>query len=90
VINNGAAGMPNFANSTFGLVTRIATTPSPHPPLYGLVRDGVHLDALPLHDRRDDFLDRFLARWPEGSPAHASYFRRIMDGPDYAVAAAAG
>ena len=36
VINNGAAGMPNFSGSRFGVITRIATSPSPHPPLYGL------------------------------------------------------
>ncbi|MCK7500654.1 MAG: hypothetical protein MZW92_68395 [Comamonadaceae bacterium] len=36
VINNGAAGMPNFVNSRFGVVTRIALRPSPHRRLYGL------------------------------------------------------
>ena len=35
------------------------------------------------------FLDRFLARWPPGSPAHASYYRRIVAGPDYALTQAA-
>ena len=90
VINNGAAGMPNFKNSTFGLVTRIARRPSPHRPLYGLVRDGLHIDALPLHYDQRAFLDRFLFRWPQGSPAHASYFERIVNGPDYAVATAVG
>ena len=90
VVNNGAAGMPNFAGSAFGLITRIATAPSPHRPLYGLRRDGVHIDALPLQYDQRAFLDRFLARWPEGSPAHQSYFSRISAGPDYAVASAAG
>ena len=28
----------------------------------------------------------FLASWPAGSPAHASYFRRITEGPGYGVA----
>ena len=46
IINNGAAGMPNFSGSRFGLVSRIATTPSPHRPLYGMARDGVHIDAI--------------------------------------------
>ncbi len=49
VINNGAAGMPNFTGSTFGVMTRIATTPSPHKPLYGVERDGIHIDALAVH-----------------------------------------
>jgi len=88
VINNGAAGMPNFAGSRFGLISRIATTPSPHPPLYGLVRDGVHIDALALPYDSDAFLGRFLTRWAEDSPAHASYFERITAGPDHTVSRA--
>ncbi len=46
VINNGAAGMPNFRGTRFGVITRIATSPSPHRPLYGAERDGIHIDAL--------------------------------------------
>ena len=88
VINNGAAGMPNFSGTRFGLVTRIATTPSPQPPLYGIERDGVHIDAIALPYDHDAFLDRFLKRWPQGSPAYASYHARIVDGPDYTIAQA--
>ncbi len=88
VINNGAAGMPNFSGSRCGLITRIATTPSPHAPLYGLERDGVHIDALAVGYDHDAFLARFLRRWPPGSPAHASYLGRIVAGPDYAMAQA--
>jgi hypothetical protein len=88
VINNGAAGMPNFKGSQFGVITRIATTPAPHAPLYGVARDDVHIDALAVAYDHDAFLDRFLRRWPEGSPAHASYYRRIVDGPDYSIAQA--
>lgn len=88
VINNGAAGMPNFSRTRFGVITRIATTPSPHTPLYGVERDGVHIDALAVDYDTDAFLDRFLKRWPPGSPAYLSYYRRIVDGPDYAVAQA--
>ena len=89
IINNGAAGMPNFAGTTFGVITRIATTPAPHRPLYGVARDGVFIDALAVDYDQDAFLDRFLQRWPAGSPAHASYYRRIVAGPDYALAQAA-
>ena len=88
VINNGAAGMPNFSGMPFGIITRIAGSPSPHPPLYGLRRDGVHIDALALDYDQRAFLGRFLARWPQGSPAHTSYYRRIVDGPDYTLAQA--
>jgi hypothetical protein len=85
IINNGAAGMPNFCGTRFGLVTRIATRPPPVPALYGITRRNVHIDAIALRYDDDAFLDRFLARWPEGSPAHASYFRRIDVGPEHAV-----
>ncbi|HLN07456.1 MAG TPA: hypothetical protein VK281_00590 [Xanthobacteraceae bacterium] len=89
VINNGAAGMPNFTGTQFGLISRIATSASPHPPLYGMRRDGVHIDAIALTYDVKRFLPRFLARWPDGSPAHTSYLRRIEYGPDHAIAQAA-
>jgi len=89
VINNGAAGMPNFSASTFGVVTRIATTRAPHRTLYGLMRDGVRIDAIAVHYDQRAFRDRFLARWPEGSAAHASYWSRIAGGPDHPMARAA-
>jgi hypothetical protein len=88
VINNGAAGMPNFSGIRYGLITRIATTPSPHPPVYGLERDGTHIDAIALPYDHNAFLDRFGKRWPQGSPAYASYHARIVDGPDYTIAQA--
>ncbi len=88
VINNGAAGMPNFTGTRYGVLTRIATTPSPHAALYGLDRDGVYIEALAVDYDADAFLERFLRRWPPGSPAHESYFRRIVDGPDYQMAQA--
>jgi len=88
VINNGAAGMANFSGTRFGLISRIATRPSPHAPLYGLERDGVFIDAIAIAYDGDRFLDRFLGRWPEGSPAHTSYFRRIVDGPNHTMQSA--
>ncbi|MDB5601491.1 MAG: hypothetical protein JWN71_3535 [Xanthobacteraceae bacterium] len=88
VVNSGAAGMPNFSDSRAGLITRIGTTPSPHAPLYGLHRDGVHIDALAVPYDHAAFLNRFLARWPDGSPAHCSYYGRIVNGPNYLPATA--
>jgi hypothetical protein len=85
VINNGAAGMPNFRNSSFGLMTRIATRPSPHLRLYGASQAGIHVDAIPLEYDNTLFLKAFLSRWPERSPAHESYFGRIAAGPDYDI-----
>jgi hypothetical protein len=89
IINNGAAGMPNFSGGRVGLVSRIATVPSPHRPLYGIVHDHVHVDAIPLPYDSEAFLRSFLARWPRGSAAHASYSRRITTGPDHSVGRAA-
>lgn len=88
VINNGAAGMPNFTGDKRGVITRIAATPSPHAPLYGVARDGVHIDALAVDSDHDAFRARFLERWPPGSPAYESYYRRIVEGPDYSMAQA--
>jgi hypothetical protein len=88
IINNGAAGMPNFSGLRGGLITRIATTPSPHRRCYGILRDGISIDALPLDYDHDGFLDRFLARWPRGSAAHASYVQRLTSGPAYRMAQA--
>ncbi|MDO8877450.1 MAG: hypothetical protein Q8M24_24625 [Pseudolabrys sp.] len=88
VINNGAAGMPNFAGNRCGVITRIATTPSPHQPLYGVARDGVRIDALAVEYDTDAFLARFLTRWPPGSAAHSSYYKRIADGADHTIAQA--
>lgn len=84
LINNGAAGMPNFRGTAYGLMTRIAVTPrSPVQPLYGTRLGPLYIDALPLHYGQARWLDEFLANWPCGTPAHASYFRRIVDGPAY-------
>ena len=50
-------------------------------------RRSLHRRARPPYDTAA-FHDRFLARWPAGSLAHASYFRRITDGPEYRIASA--
>jgi hypothetical protein len=88
VINNGAAGMPNFAGSGIGLISRIAASPSPHAPLYGTRHGGLYVDALALAYDRDAFERALLSRWPAGSPAHQSYFERITAGPAHTIAQA--
>jgi hypothetical protein len=85
VINNGAAGMPNFAGAQHGLITRIGVRPSPHPPLYGTSLGAVHVDALAVHYDVQRWRDDFNANWPPGSAAHASYSRRIESGPRYNI-----
>ena len=80
LMNNGAAGMPNFADTDYGLVTRIATTPASGA-LYGTQLDGVHVDAVPVRYDTAVWRERFLAQWPAGSAAYDSYYRRIVSGP---------
>ena len=48
----------------------------------------MHIDALAVHYDQRAFLQRFLARWAAGSPAHESYFDRITAGPDHPLAKA--
>jgi hypothetical protein len=88
VANSGAAGMPN-SGRLFGILVRIGVDPSPVPPLYGTQIKGVFVDALPLVYDHAAFLAAFDACWPPDSPAARSYRRRIVDGPDGELAAAA-
>lgn len=89
LINNGAAGMPNFGNTRYGVVTRIAATPPAHvEPLYATRLEGVHIAALPLEYDHERWRALFLANWPAGTAAYQSYFRRIESGPQYAPAQA--
>jgi hypothetical protein len=83
VANNGAAGMPNFAGEAFGLVTRIGARPA-RDALYGARVAGAWVEALAVRYDATAWRERFLANWPEGSPAHQSYFRRITAGPGFA------
>jgi hypothetical protein len=81
VANNGAAGMPNFFDARYGLLTRISTRPFAGPErLYGLEVAGVAIDTLRIDYDHDRWLERFTASWPAGSPAHDSYYRRIAEG----------
>jgi hypothetical protein len=85
VANNGACGMPNHAGTRFGIVTRIGTARHAGPwSLRGLERCGVHIEALRVDYDHDRWMERFLAAWPEGSAAHASYYRRMVNGPRFA------
>jgi hypothetical protein len=91
VINNGAAGMPNFRSTRFGVVTRISLHPARKElRLYGTKQQDVFVDALRLDYEHDEFARAFLRRWPAGSMAHQSYFERIVSGPNYTVEDALG
>ncbi len=83
VVNNGAAGMPNFAGDLAGLCTRIAATPSPHPVLQEFRVAGAYVALLPVRFDVVRWCTEFLAQWPPGSPAWQTYFVRITRGPAF-------
>lgn len=84
VLNNGAAGMPNFAGDAAGLLTRVARTPPcVGSSRAGVVHQGIYLDALAIEADATHAQQAFVAQWPQGSDAHASYMDRIAVGPNY-------
>ncbi len=91
VINNGAAGMPNFSHTQYGLISRLSIHAAADGfSQYGDVIDGVFVDAVPVHYDAANFQQTFTENWPEGSPAHHSYFNRIVNGPAYGAPHALG
>ena len=90
LINNGAAGLPNFAGGRYGLLSRIASTPHPAA-LYRCQRDGLYIEALPLNYDHSAFLADFDRQWPASSPAALSYRARVLgqlnDRPEHALLA---
>jgi hypothetical protein len=87
VVNNGAAGMGNFAGDARGLVTRIALEPSPKA-LYATRVGPVVVEAVPVMFDVPRFLAMFDAVWPSGSPAERSYRQRIVFGSGETVVGA--
>lgn len=92
VVNNGSAGMPNFAHDTanpsasnhlFGLCTRIGVTPSPHETIHEFQHAGVYVALLPIRYDNALWTAQFLKQWPDGSAAHKSYFRRVSRGTNF-------
>lgn len=84
IVNNGAAGMPNLKGTTFGLIARIATRPSPHRSVLSLGLRGLHIDLLMVDFDQARWFDLFQRNWPSGSAASLSYFDRIVAGPNFA------
>jgi hypothetical protein len=83
ILNNGAAGMPNFRADHAGLCTRIALRPFSGPQRrFGLERAGIFMDAIALEYPVGPWQAQFLRQWPVGSDAQASYWDRISVGPD--------
>lgn len=84
VANNGAAGLPNFAGQSYGLLTRIGVGGAvPHDSVYGIDVEGVRFDALPVRYDAVAWWKRFTSNWPPGSAGDRAYRRRIESGPDF-------
>jgi hypothetical protein len=83
VVNNGAAGMPNFAATRFGIATRISARRGRA--VYAEKAGDVFVEAVALEYDSAAWERRFLEQWPAGSDAHVSYYSRIVNGPRYAL-----
>jgi hypothetical protein len=94
VVNNGAAGMANFAGAGHGVITRMSTRALPAAlqaqRLYGLHERGVWIDALKVEFDLAAWLRRFDAIWAPDSPAAVSYRNRLAHGPSFTREAALG
>ena len=91
IINNGAAGMPNFSTTRFGLVSRIALTPAPatlevvHQRVFRIDDVDIYVAAVALNYDHAAWHARFIADWPAGSSANISYLQRIEQGPAWSL-----
>jgi hypothetical protein len=85
VVNNGAAGMPNFRGMRAGLITRIGETELTlaGTALHDARLRNAHLQLLSLNYDHVRWEHEFLTHWPAGSPAYDSYYRRIQEGPRF-------
>lgn len=81
IVNNGAAGLPNFEGQHYGLVIRVAEEPV-RDAVFECEQDGVWVQAVPLRYDHDAYVAWFDGLWNETSPAAVSYRERIIDGPD--------
>lgn len=84
IANNGAAGMPNFRGTTYGLATRISAFPAADA-CYRSRAGGVVVEAIPLEYDAAAWQRRFAVQWPAGSDAWLSYHARIVNGPGYRI-----
>jgi hypothetical protein len=84
IVNNGAAGMPNFRGTRYGVATRISARRSDGA-LYAQRAGGLHVEAVALEYDAAAWEKGFLAQWPAGSDAHRSYHQRIVNGPNYGL-----
>lgn len=90
IVNNGSSGMPNFANTSFGLLSRISLFPLPTSSsslksLYSYQTSNLYFDSLIIEYDSSQFIKQFLSNWSSNSPAYLSYFGRIQSGPNFQI-----
>lgn len=85
VINNGAAGMPNFSGDQRGLITRISLKAAVCEPIYSQRVGNTHVDAIAIDYDHARWQSQFQRNWPAGSPAWISYIERIEGGPEFSI-----
>lgn len=96
LVNNGAAGMPNFSNDQAGVVTRISLVPLSAQSeqrlkdlrvrvLHQRQQAGVWIESIAVDYDAAQWWQLFASRWPQGSDAHASYADRIQRGCSVSV-----
>jgi hypothetical protein len=88
IANNGAAGMPNFRGTHYGIATRISVRSSGGA-IYSKGTEDLFVEAVKLEYDHAAWERCFLAQWPSGSDAHRSYYERIVHGPRYSADALA-
>ena len=87
LLNNGAAGMPNFKNKNFGIVIRISSGKSPdNKVIYRKKVKNYFFEAIKLEYHNKNFINEFLSNWPSKSAGYKAYFDRIINGPIYDLA----
>lgn len=79
VINNGAAGMANIKNSTFGLITRIANNKHKEA-LISKEIDNIFVELVKVDYDINNFINWFDSIWDQNSAASVSYRDRILYG----------
>ena len=79
VVNNGAAGMANVKDFTYGLITRIAKTPSEDAIVSEKI-DNIYVELVKIDFSIEKFLEWFESVWDDNSPASISYKKRIIHG----------
>lgn len=79
VINNGAAGMPNFKNTKYGVITRISRYAN-EKAIYRAIKNNLFVEAIPVNYDFKKFITWFDSSWSLNSPASISYRDRIVHG----------